>query len=193
MAEKLNGKEPVQSARHIFLLQRFRQVRDEGIPCLAITGSVWRQGDILSLQYRVSGDIGKLVFSLPEGRAHRRHGLWQRSCFEAFLGTRGAAQYWEVNLAPCGDWNVYAFSGYREGMVEETAIGSLPFSFHVGDDEIWLDLQLDLRPLFCPRQVIEVGISAVMEHRDGANSLWALRHQGLVADFHHRSGFLLAL
>ncbi|KAB2888378.1 MAG: DOMON-like domain-containing protein [Desulfobulbaceae bacterium] len=193
MAEQFKSEDLVRSARHIFLLQRFRQEQDEDAPCLAITGSVRRQGDILFLQYRVSGDIGELVFSPPEGPGHRRHGLWQRSCFEAFLGVSGAGRYWEFNLAPCGDWNVYAFSGYREGMVEETAIGSLPTAFHVGDDEIWLDLQLDLRPLFRRGQVIEAGISAVMEHRDGGRSLWALSHQGPVADFHHRSGFQLAL
>lgn len=193
MAEQFKSEDLGRSARHIFLLQRFRQEQDEDAPCLAITGSVQRQGDILSLQYRVSGDIGELVFSPPEGPGHRRHGLWQRSCFEAFFGVRGAARYWEINLAPCGDWNVYAFSGYREGMVEETAIGSLPTAFHVGYDEIWLDLQLDLRPLFRRGQVIEAGISAVMEHRDGGKSLWALSHQGAVADFHHRSCFQLAL
>jgi hypothetical protein len=193
MAAQFNDMEPVQSPRHTFLLQRFRQEQDDAAPCLAITGSVGRQGDILSLQYRVSGDIGELVYSLPEGPGRRRHGLWQRSCFEAFLGSRGSARYWEVNLAPGGDWNVYAFSNYREGMVEETAIGSLPSAFHVGEDEIWLDLQLDLRPLFRQGQLVEAGISAVMEHRDGAKSHWALSHQGSVADFHHRSGFQLTL
>ena len=193
MVVQFNDMEPIQSPRQIFLLQRFRQEQDDAAPCLAITGSIRRLGDILSLQYRVSGDVRELVFSLPEGSGHRRHRLWQRSCFEAFFGTRGAARYWEVNLAPCGDWNVYAFNGYREGMVEETAIGSLPFAFHVGDDEIWLDLQLDLRPLFRQGQIIEAGVSAVMEHRDGAKSLWALSHQGPIADFHHRSGFLLTL
>jgi hypothetical protein len=193
MVEQVNMPEPCRSVRHVFLLQRFREGSDRASPCLAITGSIRRQGDTLSLQYRVSGDIGELVIAVPGRPGQRRHGLWQRSCFEVFFGIPGASRYWEINLAPNGDWNAYAFTGYREGMVEEAVICSIPSVFHAGEDEIWIDLQLDLRPLLRQEQPVEAGISAVLEHRDGSRSYWALTHQGPAADFHRRAGFQLNL
>lgn len=193
MAEQPHLPELRRSARHVFMLQRFREQADHASPCLAITGSIRRQGDTLALQYRVSGDIGQLVLAMPAGPCRRRHGLWQHSCFEVFFGLPGAARYWEVNLAPDGDWNAYAFTGYREGMIEEAAISRLPSVLHAGEDEVWIDLHLDLRPLLRRGQPIEAGISAVMEHRDGSRSHWALDHQGPAADFHRRTGFRLCL
>jgi hypothetical protein len=43
------------------------------------------------------------------------HGLWEHTCFEAFVAADGAAAYHEMNLAPSGAWAAFAFRGYRDG------------------------------------------------------------------------------
>ena len=41
------------------------------------------------------------------------------------------------------------------------------------------------------RPGLEVGITAVIEHSNGALSYWALHHPAAEADFHHRGGFTI--
>jgi hypothetical protein len=178
---------------YVFSLQRFARSPDPVSPRLAITGTALRQGGVLSLHYRVAGDIGGLDVPGPRQPGRRRHELWRHSCFECFIGQKTAAEYWEVNLAPNGDWNVYHFDGYRTGMVEETALRRLPCAFHAGRNEVRVGMEVDLSPIIREEQTLELGICAVLEHRDGEVSYWALRHREAGADFHHRSGFELTL
>ena len=53
----------------------------------------------------------------PENKRSRQDGLWERTCFELFWNAKGN-EYFEMNLSPAGDWQIYAFKNYREGRVE---------------------------------------------------------------------------
>jgi len=178
---------------HAFSLQRFGPDPDTVSPAPTITGTARRRDGILSLHYLVTGDIGGLEVGGPRKPGRRRHDLWRHTCFECFIGMGEAEEYWEVNLAPTGDWNVYHFDGYRTAMVEETAISRLPSVLHVDADALRLEMQIDLSPIIREELALEVGVCAVLEHRHGALSYWALSHRGARADFHHRTGFELAL
>lgn len=179
--------------RHSFILEQFCQDAGTIRPCLAITGSVGRQADALFLQYQISGDIHDLHIPRRSGLGSRRHDLWKGSCFEAFIGLSESERYWEVNLSPNGDWNVYSFSDYRQDMVEELALSSLPCTFYETRTDLWLDLIVDLRALFREDHPLDLGISCVLKHHSGDLTLWALCHPGARADFHHRSSFTLTL
>src|SRR4051794_33386983 len=50
-------------------------------------------------------------------------GLWQHTCFEAFLRPDGDESYYEFNLAPSLHWAAYRFSGYRSGMEPVREVG----------------------------------------------------------------------
>jgi len=179
--------------RHTYILQQFCPEAGTARPCLAITAGVQRRADILLLQYHISGDMHELRIPRGNGAVARRNGLWQDSCFECFIGQKGCGRYWEINLSPTGDWNVFCFSGYRQGMAEEMAIQHLPCTFYETKDGLWLDLIVELNSLLREDHPVELGISCVLKHTNGDTSLWALCHPGPRADFHHRSGFIIAL
>ena len=180
-------------SRHTFILQQFCPEADTIRPCLAITGTVGRKAGALLLQYHISGDIHGLHIPRQNGAGDRRHGLWQDSCFECFIGVKGFERYWEINLSPNGDWNVYCFSGYRQGMVEESAFQALPCTFFGTKNDLWFDVIVDLSPILREDHPLELGISSVLKYHNGETSLWSLCHPGPRADFHHRSGFILAV
>ncbi len=182
-----------QMNRYTYILQQFCPAADTIRPCLALTASVERRAGALFLQYHISGDMHVLHIPRGNGAAVRRNGLWRDSCFECFIGLKGHGRYWEINLSPNGDWNVYCFNDYRQGMTEETAFLSLPSTFYETKDDLWLDLIVDLSSLIREDHPLELGISCVMKHSNGDTSLWALHHSGQRADFHHRSGFIITL
>ncbi|MBM5817424.1 MAG: DOMON-like domain-containing protein [Cyanobacteria bacterium K_Offshore_surface_m2_239] len=162
---------------------------------LALGGQVVRQGEALRVVYDLRGEVESVLLPAPspEGPT-RRDGLWEHTCFELFLAAEGMEPYWEVNLAPSGDWNLYRLSGYREGLRPELEREALPFTVARGDGRLALAVDLSLPrelALACRRQPLRLGVTAVLEQPAGALSYWALSHGGTVADFHRRDDFLL--
>jgi hypothetical protein len=156
---------------------------------LELLGSVEREGDRLSLHYRLIDPEGLVLLPASTAIPQRCDGLWEHTCLEAFLAEPGSAPYWELNLAPSGDWNLYRLSGYRQGLTAESAISALPFAVNRRPDGLDLVVKLDLAALPLAGRPLELGITAVLEMRDGELLYWALCHPGAEADFHRREGF----
>ena len=178
-----------QSVQHPFALRSFAP----SPASLALAGSVRRDGDHLSLHYRLEDPEG-LVLVPPAIAAPRRcYDLWTSTCFEFFLAEPGAEPYWEGNLAPNGDWNLFRLSGYRQGLAPEPAIDALPFVVELAGGGLDLMVTLDLGALPLAGRPLELAVTAVVELRDGEVLYWALTHPGAEADFHRRDGFLLRI
>jgi len=174
-----------------FSLEPFRSTGV--LPDLLITGSIARCANTLVIDYRLYGHLERVAIPSPANIPARRHGLWQETCMEFFLGIKNSPGYWEFNLSPAGHWNVYRFSAYRQGMQEEMAFRELPFSVRSRRDSLSLALAFPLGPIVEVGQPLEAGISAVIKDRGGEATLWALIHPGPQADFHRRDGFALEL
>ena len=129
-------------------------------------------------------------FAIPaEVEGERRDELWKTTCFEAFLITEGAAGYTEWNFAPSGDWAAYDFIARRQGMApaEVTA----PPYIRVEDNFTWWGIGATIA--VPAGQHYRLGLSAVIEERDGTISYWALTHPPGAPDFHHDDCFAARL
>lgn len=163
------------------------------LPNLQITGNIARHANTLAINYTLSGDLKQVVIAPPSDTPTRKHELWTDTCFEFFIGIKNSQRYWEFNLSPGGHWNVYRFDGYRQGMQEETAFITLPFSVQNQFDTLTLALDVDLPKIISADQSLEVAITTVIKHKDSEVSYWALTHQGAEADFHLRDSFIIDL
>ena len=67
----------------------------------------------LSLGFTLMGNLDQLVIP-AQALAERTDGLWEHTCFEAFLAPAGGESYHEVNLSPSSAWATYSFLRYRE-------------------------------------------------------------------------------
>lgn len=160
---------------------------------LTITGSISRDSRALAIRYGVQGPRAALTIPASAEGPARRRGLWEETCFELFLAGKDSRCYWEFNLSPSGDWNVYRFDDYREGMREEPAFAALPFRFEIRSDGLWLALECFLDGIVASDQALEVALSAVIKHGDGKMTYWALTHPGPFPDFHRRDSFIITL
>ncbi len=163
------------------------------LPHLKITGNIGRHPRTLTIIYALLGHLREVVIPAPADMPARKNALWEETCFEFFLGVRNSDQYWEFNLSPAGHWNVYRFKSYRQGMQEEPAFTSLPFSAERQPDALRLSLKLDLDKIILTDQALKVAISAVIKPVNGKITYWALTHPGPKADFHRRESFILEL
>lgn len=155
----------------------------------AIDGSVqWQSGE-LRVTFRLQAPAGSVVMPEPNGLCERRDGLWQSTCFEAFIASPATDHYWEINQAPNGDWNVYRLDGYRSGLAPETKVDAPAYVIRRQPEQLNLSFSLKLQELLCPESSVEVSLTTVLEHPQHGCSYWAWSHAGEVADFHDRSSF----
>lgn len=147
----------------------------------------------LEIQFELRGDLGSIV--LPDaGGAGRLDGLWRHTCCEVFLGHAGGPDYLEYNLSPSGAWAAYAFSAYRvpapAPVVDVPSIRSARTGARL---RLEARLERGALALLGDPAVLEVGLTAVVEHRDGGLSHYALHHPVDRPDFHDARGFVLRL
>lgn len=147
----------------------------------------------LEFRFRVEGNMARL--RLPStGSPRRSDGLWQHSCFEAFLRPDASDSYHEFNFAPSGDWAAYRFGGRRRGRASpEIPAPTIEFSRGKDACDLSARIALTAMPELARAAAIEVGLAAVLETGDGRLSFWALAHAGDKPDFHDPAGFTLRL
>jgi hypothetical protein len=167
------------------------------IPNIEITGRISRQGCLLALSYLLIGKTEDIILPSPVEHPNRKDELWKGTCFEFFLAQKGQPQYWEFNMSPSGDWNVYRMDAYRRvGFREETSIQRVQFETRKEASTFVLNAVVDLNPIFqhsCDSDLLEIAITAIIQTKDGNETYWALTHPAPQADFHRRESFILEL
>jgi hypothetical protein len=146
----------------------------------------------LALTYVVHGTIGELRLP-PAAAPARGDGLWQHTCFEAFVGTAAGAAYYEFNFSPSTRWAAYRFSSHRGGMRVATEIGAPGIESQSASDRYTLQASLNMDELSgLPRDLgWRLGLAAITEDTRGGKSYWALAHPPGKPDFHHFDCFAL--
>ena len=142
----------------------------------------------LNIWYGIAAPAKRFVLPAA-GEGARRDGLWQTTCFEAFLGVPDAPAYREWNFAPSGDWAAYDFDDYRAGM--RVADVAAPPYVRLEDNLTWWTLGATVA--VPAGQEWRLGLSAVIEERDGTRSYWALAHGDGAPDFHDPACFAATL
>lgn len=146
---------------------------------------------VLQVRYRIEGDIGRLALPTTDF-ARRGDGLWQHTCFEAFLRPDASESYHEFNFAPSGDWAAYRFSTRRS----DRSLPDLPaplVRFRSAREycDLSADIHIPALPELATARVIHAGMAAVVETDEGGLSWWALSHGAEKPDFHDPATFLL--
>ena len=144
--------------------------------------------------YRLAGDMARLL--IPSSQpASRCDGLWEHTCFEAFIALPDETAYREFNFSPSGQWANYSFSSYRQP-AEAPVTGHAPqisTLLTTGRLELTATIPAAALPGVA---ALQIGLSAVIESADtvdGSRSYWALHHPAAHPDFHHRDSFVLDL
>jgi hypothetical protein len=158
----------------------------------AVTARVDRlSADLLIFYYEIVGDIDQLQLP-PQRRSAHTDGLWQHTCFEAFVRESGARNYFELNFSPSSEWAIYRFEDYRRGMTAVEPPHAPKIICRRRENSLEADVDVHLSGLV-PRAELQLALAAVLEDQQGRTSYWALAHAPGNADFHHDAGFALQL
>ncbi|NOZ54921.1 MAG: hypothetical protein GXP08_17595 [Gammaproteobacteria bacterium] len=161
---------------------------------VAIYGSLTLDSQHIIINFKLKGNNSLVKHPPIASTPQRKDNLWQTTCFEVFTATTASSEYWEYNISPCHNWNVYSFNDYRSkqalappftGMVK---IKTLYSNSHL--DGITASLPLP-QPLV-GREII-LGINSVLQDINNNLHYYALIHPNLKPDFHDRRGFIMCL
>ena len=161
-------------------------------PNLTISGTIDRQKNMICVQYTLVGDLGEIFLPPSISKPARKDELWRTTCFELFIAVKESPQYWEFNMSPSGDWNVYVMDAYRQvNMRQETRIQRLQFQVQKETHYLSLMAAIDLNSFIGSEKLIEAGITCVVQANTKRETYWALVHPQARADFHLRESFVL--
>ena len=145
----------------------------------------------LQLSYELTGNLTQLRMPEPQPPA-AVDGLWNHSCFEAFIAVEGDAGYHEFNFSPSGQWAAYSFSDYRVRSGWTVSLApTIGVTRTAGRLLLVAVIAVADLPPNRPGKPFQLGLTAVIEANDGNRSYWALHHPEVHPDFHHRAGFIL--
>jgi hypothetical protein len=132
-----------------------------------------------NIWFGIGAPAGRFVLPEP-AEPERAEDLWQTTCFEAFLRADGEDAYREWNFAPSGDWAAYEFISHREGRTDAEIA---PPYIRIEDNLTWWGLGATIA--VDAATTWQLGLSAILEEKDGTKSYWALAHpDGDKPDFH---------
>ena len=138
-----------------------------------------------NIWFGVGAHPNRFVLPDPVEDAHRAEDLWETTCFEIFLRRSGAEGYREWNFAPSGNWAAYDFTSHRDGRTD-AAVAAPYVRFE--DNMTWFALGATIAVDAATKW--QVGLSAILEEKDGTKSYWALAHpEGDKPDFHDPACF----
>lgn len=158
-------------------------------PVLSVACKVSRIADsVLIFEFVAIGEISGLAvpdLMLPQ----RCDGLWNATCFEAFLGAEDGS-YIELNFSPSRCWASYRFEGYRDGMAPGLDMAQPDIYVESSSRRLGLTAHFEIPADQAPNRL---ALSAVIEEIDGTKSYWALAHPPGKPDFHHPTCFAATL
>lgn len=126
--------------------------------------------------FHAVGETGEMVVP-PPAAPERADDLWRTTCFELFVGGEGES-YREFNLSPSGAWAAYEFDSHRSGRRDI-------------DVRIEIETSRNNKSLMMTAKIesefpnpAPVGLTAVIEERDGILRYWATTFVPGEPDFH---------
>jgi hypothetical protein len=178
-------------------LQHFQLTPFDPLPVnfnLNVGGSISRlNAETIQIHYQLSGDLNAVAIPQRTNPPVRRDELWTTTCLELFIGEKGTLPYWEYNLSPNGDWNIYKLTDYRSNLTPEQNYQDLASAMHSGASHFELNVVCPIPVDLKTSPKLDIAICAVIQLKQGSISYWALNHGGAEADFHRRDGFVLSL
>ncbi len=158
---------------------------------LSLEAEIEARPEGLRLVYRLHGNLDALVWPV-HSNGSRRDELWKRTCFEIFLKDGDQSIYDEWNFSPSTDWAHYDFSDYRQKLSSNARIMHLrrPLDWQKTAEMMTLTVEIPWPVHFLSTDFYYYSLTAVLEHRGGELSYWAMHHAGDRPDFHNARSFV---
>lgn len=149
--------------------------------------------DSFELNFKWVDLKNEIVFNQVQA-AKRQMGLWQHTCFEAFIKPIqdfSTTNYYEVNFSDSGAWNLFHFTNYREPQPPQELSKA---------DLVCIDVQKNAngglaKAIFKIKdanfQQVKISLCAVVVTKTLGTTYWSFKHADSKPNFHHFESFII--
>ncbi len=143
--------------------------------------------DKLMLEYQISGNLSHYHFPKLT-KQQRADKLWLDTTFELFIAPENSAEYWEINVSPSTQWNVYHFTSYKEGMKESNIISQPTIKTYEYDNEYRLTFNSTVPNEYFDH-VLQINLCVILLDQKGVRYFYSIKRREGSPDFHDRDCF----
>lgn len=157
-----------------------------------IEGHISLKENIVHCKVNILGPLETLKIKTKSKIPQKKEGIWHSTCFEVFLSSSETVAYTEWNLCPSGDWWVMDFSKYRE-RIEISGLDTRKPQYQQWslENPNQLSGQFGINiPQNISSQSLKLGLTSILESKNGIKTYWALAHLQKNPDFHIYESFL---
>lgn len=131
--------------------------------------------------------LENLVWPAKSKKPTRKDELWKTTCVEMFFGAENSTSYVEFNFSPSTDWNSYHFESERAGMKPYDINSDVDSTLDpTTSAQVNFETELNMIPT-------EIGVTAILQWKDGRTEYYALQHSKDKPDFHNRKDWIWRL
>ena len=161
---------------------------------ISVVAAIERQSpNILNVGFWLNDPEQSIIWPQIVSAHPREDFLWEKSCFEIFLGVKNQDYYREINLSPSQAWQAYQFDEYRY----PEQIPPLPSHdidlVQLKKTHFGLSASVDLTMFMSEHQLrwtdLFVGLTAVIQTNKQTH-YFAMQHSGALPDFHNKHDWL---
>ena len=141
----------------------------------------------LYLQFSLLGSTD--IYTFESFKAIKRaDNLWEKSCFELFIANRISNAYWEINISSTGEWNLYQFDAYKQGMREIELTTQPLIQTQQDQDSFTISFELDIAELNLSDS-LNINLATILLTKENSRTFWTINPVEK-PDFHNQNGFI---
>lgn len=145
-----------------------------------------QQPDVIELRFTWVDKENKIVFSeKPIGGRHS--GLWNQTCFEAFIKPFDGDLYYEINLSGQKAWNIFSFDTYRSPQPPRELASAVLQDMMVKPGY----MSAKIRFIGQNFTHIKASLCAVIQLKDAGLTYWSHLHADQKPNFHHMNSLTI--
>jgi hypothetical protein len=149
-----------------------------------VKASFQRHKNTITLYFELIGTVNEYHFKNPS-KQQRADNLWKNTCFELFIANTHNNAYWEINISPSTQWNIYHFSDYKEGMKKEKNI-TQPIIKTTQKNNYY---SLSFTSTFTQdvlNQELQINLAVILLDLDGVRHFYSIFKNSGNVDFHNK-------
>lgn len=145
-----------------------------------------------SIKYHVELSSTLELWEKPNSSLERKIGLWEGTCFEAFLRNETTNQYLEFNFSGTGWWNAFLFEKKGQDLSEylPIKIESHRFIKSKRFRSFEFSVKTSLLPFDFNQGKFSLGLSTILVNDHHEKEYFALKHLKDQPDFHDENTYL---
>ena len=142
----------------------------------------------IKLNFQVIGNRKAYVINSKlenEEKIERKDELWKSTCFELFIANSPSEEYYEINISPFGEWNIYHLNAYKVGFKEFREVSKPIIKMTKENYKYRLSFEIEFNQRIFNNEGLSFNLATIILDKNNLRHFYSICPRK-TADFHNR-------